>query len=334
MVELVNKEIFRLNILPYLAVIKDNLNQDLDMDEPISTISSSGTTTNIDSRASTSAGIVSGGTIGEHKYIFTQEVLKPDVISTGTLANITLGANSVLTNGVYSKSDATDTWNGSIGGTDPLISKEGFAVSCDIINLTGTIRQMFGIDDNPTANDSYSSIDHAFYQVNSSFYSSVYETGTNTSTGSGNVALTLSSRVGVEVLNGDIRYFIHDTINDTINYVYTSRRALKDTYFIKSAFSRGTSAAGTSTISGIRIHDLVSTTQSFTISGKSTDLISEEDKASLLTHMGLIVTSTSVYSNMFFTRVDINKFKTAGVFNSIDLLHNYYGLANQDIKTI
>jgi hypothetical protein len=334
MAELVNKEVFRLNILPYLTVIKNNLNQDLDMDEPISTISISGSTINIDSRASTSAGVTSGGTVGEHKYTFTQEVLKPDLVSTGVLANISLGAKSGFSGGVYSKTATSNNWDSCIRGTDILTSLEGFAVSCAIINLTGTVRQMFGLDDNPSSNNSYSSIDFAFYQVNNKFYSSVYEGGKGVNTYAGNITINGDSRVGIEVLNGVATYFIHNTTNGSIKHVYSSIRELKSTYLIKFAFNRGTGALGTSKTSGIRIHDLVSSPQSLTISGKSTDLVSEEDRINLLAYMGLSVTSTSVYSNIFFTRVDLNKFKTAGTFNNIDLLHNYYGLASQDVKII
>ena len=59
---------------------------------------------------------------------------------------------------------------------DPLT--ENFAVSWLVESITGTIREMGGLDDIAQQNNFYSSIAYAVYQVNNYFYSYVYEKGT------------------------------------------------------------------------------------------------------------------------------------------------------------
>mgnify|MGYP000630961562 CR=1 FL=1 len=298
--------------------------------EPIHTITQNLGITTIDSRTSKYNGLEVGGSNGKHKYTFTGLKNTVDVLGTATDANLVAGLNTDLVNGVASKNIAGNTWNSSVYSQesfDPNVLD--FAVTVEIESITGTIKEMFGLDDNPTQNNSYSSIEYAVYQVNSYFYSYIYEKGQSKKIdGYTTFYFQVGDYVGVKCVNGIVSYFVLRSGVETI--ITTSKVVATTPLYFKAAFNRGNTSSGASVLGGVKFYTAQrQDTFSINIEGNATDLISETDKETLKDNAGVEMLTGSTYSKLDFNRSTTQRFNN-GLY-PLDLSHIYIGL--EKVKT-
>lgn len=300
------------------------------------------TANRIDSRASKFQGIATGSTGGIHKYNFVTEANTVDLLGATTPATILLGTNvTLLAPDSYEKSITGNTWNSYIYSQesfDPTTTD--FAVSWLVENVgldgddgvTGTIREMGGLDNNPTQNGSYSSIEFAIYQVNNYFYSRVYEGGAaiiipNYTT----FYFQIGDRMGVKCIDGVVSYFVIRGTTETV--IYTSLKKATEPLFFKAAFNRGDGSSGHSELGGVVFHVAQKKViHSVEILGESTADITDEDKEKLKT-VG-IENVNGKYSDILFDRSNGSRFNNSGTPYNLDYSHSYFGVVPQDLKII
>ena len=277
----------------------------------------------LDATGSIENGVVKGGLSGFHRYAFTRNLNTVDIGGARTPINIVAGGN-VTVNGVdVEKNVANNAWNASFYSAqafDPLL--EDFAVSWLVESVTGTIREMGGLDDNPSANNSYNSIDYAAYQVNNYFNTTVYEKGASTAMpGYVRHYFQVGDRIGVKCIDGVVTYFT--TRAGVEKEFYTSAKRATVPLYFKGAFSR-TSAEG-HVMGGVEWHSAkIASPSTVHLSGASADIISDADKESLV-KIGLVIASGSTYSKPVFSLIDSDKYKDSGAQYPLSLTHGYAG---------
>lgn len=299
--------------------------------EPILENSLTGGIYRLDARNSKENGVEVGGTTGKHSYTFTGNKNVVDLGTYNINSTLIAGNNVDLVNGVGSKNITGNTWNSYIYSTEsfnPLT--EDFAVSWEIESVDGTIREMGGLDDNPTANQPYSSIDYAIYQVNNYFYSRVYEKGRailipDYTTFYFNVG----DRAGIRCENGYVTYFVDR--GGVITDIYTSTKKATVTLYFKAAFNRGNDASGASVLGNVKFATgLKELSYSVTIRGNSSDDLSNED-IEKLKDIGIDSQSSSKYSDIKYTRNNTARFTNGTIPFPIEVLHTFTGQQTQNI---
>lgn len=302
---------------------------------PDSIITESGGITQIDSRGSSSGGVLGGGTSGVHEYTFTSSSNIADILAGETQLTIVAGSNASESGGVWSKSTTGTGWNASISSVETFDSADVWAMSWEVSNIFGTIRQMSGLSS--LVGDHYNRCSHAIYQVNSYFYSTVYESGSGRSANSldnANKYPAVGDRFGMMCSNGTIKYFV---MKGTNVYVMHTSDALASGNGIgfKGCMNRGTNVSGTSEFTKAWIHNTSKQEilSSF-VRGIASDPISQPEQDQLA-KMGMVVESGSTYSNIFFTRTGGSRYDNgSGTSYDVNMTHQYEALLNQDLKTL
>lgn len=293
--------------------------------EPIHVISSNNGIINIDSRGSMYNGIEVGGTSGFHKYIFQGFKNTVDILASSSPLTLNIGARaaSVLTSpGSFEKDGTGNSWNSYIYSTESFNPSElDFAFSWLVESVTGTIREMGGMDNNPNQNQSYTSLESAIYQVNNYFYSRVYESGAakvipNYST----FYLQVGDRLGLGSIDGIVFYFV--IRNEIIIEIYKSDVKLTEPMFFKAALNRGDGSSGESLIGDVKVHlSTKKTGFGVSIEGNSSDEITPLHIQTLLDEAGVNVLPGSTYGNLNITRQPFEKYENL----SIDVTHTFVG---------
>lgn len=302
---------------------------------PMSTVKSQSGVYSFDSRASTFNTLESGGVSGVHHYNISSIKNTVDVLADSTPIQIVAGSNVTVNNDVVVKSLEGNSWNAAFYSTqafDPVM--QDFAISWKIESVDGTIREMGGLDDNPSQNSSYTSIEYAMYQVNGYLYSRVYESGAAIEIPNySNINLTIGDRLGMRVVSQEVTYFIQK--GSEIIDVYTSTKKATAPMYFKAALNRGAGSSGAASVEDVRWHteQMPSAISTF-IKGQSTDIISDTDKDILSEKTGIDIQEGSTYALIYFKRSSSDRFSDGTNPYSIDVTHSYYGVDGQDIKTI
>lgn len=286
---------------------------------PVCVASAAGQSLRFDARGSMWAGVPSGGVVGLHYYNLSTDKQVLDLSDAGVASVLVAGANVQAVPGGFEKSVSGNTWNSwfkSSESFDPNV--EDFAVSVLVESITGTIREMIGLDDNPNANASYSSIDSAVYTVNKNAYRVVYEKGSATTTGAGDVAMVVGDRLGVRCEGGVITYYIDR--NGQIIDLYTSSRPATVPLYFKAALNRGVGSSGHSKVTDVKwITATKAAPVNAGIMGPGAAIVSDSDIERLLS-VGLEVVPGSLYSDLKLTRLVDGRFPAT---TSHDFVHGY-----------
>lgn len=285
----------------------------------------------ISGQSSTINGNKTGSTTGSHFYNLSgyKRSIK---IDESTPLTINIGNNVQLVNdNDYEKTDDKNTWSGSIYSDeyfDPFV--EDFAVSVLVEEISGTVREMIGLDDAPEIKDSYTTMEYAIYQVNSSFYYTVYEDGFGIPTGAGNITLKVGDRIGIKCIDQKIYYFILSGGVETI--VYESTKPPKSNkLFFKAALNREPGSSGHSVISEPAFHKTpILKYFNTNLLGASSEIVSSEDIKKVELATGLLIDESSTYSKLILRRIQSEKYNEL----PIQVIHNYYGVTDQTINTI
>lgn len=292
-------------------------------DEAVLAFNTAGAIHTLDATASKAQGVVSGAFQGRHRYEIAGQVNTVDLLGETTPIAIIAGAN-VTVNGVeVEKSNTGNSWNSSFYSTlafDPNV--EDFAVSWLIEETTGTIREMAGLDDSPSQNNSYSSIEYAVYQVNGYFYSRVYEGGTAILIpGYSTFYFQMGDRVGVKCIDGFVTYFVIRAGVET--KIYTSTKRATVPLYFKGAFNRGDGSSGHSNIGSVKWHTAKKTVgKTVHVEGGAADLVSDADTEKLA-QIGMDVQSGATYGVLTFARNASSKFDDAGTPFDLAVSHAY-----------
>lgn len=276
-----------------------------------------------------------GAVDGRHYWVLQRKSNTVDLFGTTQPISIVAGAK-VDVNGVEVEKNVTgNSWNASFysgQAFDP--TAEDFAISWLVEDVTGTIREMGGLDNNPSQNNSYSSMEFAIYQVNNYFYSRVYESGAaivmpNYTT----FYLQIGDRLGIKCINQVVKYFV---IRDGVETViYTSAKKATEPLYFKGAFNRGNASSGHSNIGAVEWHvGKTTTNNTAVVSGNSTDTLEprhliEGDK------IGVDFNPTSKYSDLTYTPLSSDKFKDGnGTPYPLDYTHGFFAGASQSIGEV
>lgn len=303
---------------------------DMAVSIPLSTFTTDGENHTIDSQLSTWNGNETGGAMGIHTYNFSGIRNDLDILANSTPLTLVAGANVEPVGDGFEKSSLANTWDSwfsSQESFDPAV--QDFAISWAVESTTGTIREMIGLDSQPSANASYTSIEFAAYQVNGNFYSYVYEKGSSIITGAGDVAVNVGDRIGIKCIDGVVTYFIQS--GSLITDIYTSKEKATSPMFLKAALNRGKTSSGAAVVTDCASHTgVVSRSVSTSVSGLATEIISDSDKDNL-SELGFIPSLGSTYSMFKFSRPTSQKFPSG---LDINYSHFYYVSEAQDVQTI
>ena len=293
--------------------------------------------TQIDSRTSSNDGTESGGTSGRHKYQFSSTRNIIDLFGGGTDLTIVEGANFTFGT-TWKKSIDTNAWDSYVRSTESFDTTGIFAISWEVTTKIGTIRQMAGIDDNPTENASYTSMSHCLYQVNS-YVNNAYENGasrTDPFYPHSDKYLLPGHRIGCKVSGGEVQYYIQK--GGVIINLFTSTLPIAGMAFWKGLGNRGNLSSGWAEFGNVQVHQSTTTDLvGVDIVGNSDDFLSAEDIESLR-QVGILSEPGSKYGNLYITRHDVDKWKvggtSGGAFYDLDYTHSYRAFDSQDVKTV
>ena len=284
----------------------------------------------LDSATSEFQGNQVGATMGTHTYTFSGYVNTVDVLAGGIPITPVLGNNVEVSGNHIIKNISGNSWNASFSSLEKFNPEDtDFAFSWEVESVSGAIREMAGLDNNPTQNNRHSSIEHAVYQVNKTFHSRVYEGGSaikipNYQT----FNLQVGDRVGIRVVDKKAIYFV--IRNGEVIDMYTSSTPVTGEMFFKAAFNRGNTSSGASALGNVQFHTTTKVSNNqVTISGQATDEVTEEDRTALMDALGIIVLEGSTYATLRLQRHSSVKFDNMPV----DYNHSYVVITNQDIKT-
>jgi len=280
----------------------------------------------IDTRDSTQGGVATGATLGYHDLTISTIKNALD-ISAGSISepltagqSVTIDANDEVT-----KSIAGNSFNSWFQSTNVIGngSTEDFAVTWLVESVTGTIREMGGLDDNPGANNSYTSGEFMIYQVNgNSLY--FYENGANMRQIS--YTLQVGDRLGIKIESQVARYIHIRGSVETV--VHVSDKVAGGDYYFKGALNRGNASSGHSTMGDIQSHGTYVQTPSIErLSGPASQTITAEDVATL-DKIGLIADPNSPYSLIAAQRVENANFPASTTY---EITHGYYIKSAQSI---
>ncbi len=155
------------------------------------------------------------------------EIISEGNIPTGKLTLNSSGSKTVTLNGNnFTSSGGTDnTWDTHVYSsehyTSPLVLQ--FEVG------TTGLRYMVGLNEDPTINTSYSSIDYAFYQAENSF--TIYESGYQQTPNGGAFTYATGDKLSIVYDGTNVYYYHNETLKRTVSNVGT-----KDFYFDSSLY--------------------------------------------------------------------------------------------------
>ena len=282
----------------------------------------------LDARASSHNGVETGGAQGRHAWLFSTEYDSVDVLGERSAIDIVANANVTVNDVEVEKSNTGNSWNSSFYSAqsfNPII--EDFAVSWLVEDVTGTIREMGGLDDKPDQNNSYTSIDYAVYQVNNYFYSRVYEKGIQAAIPNySNFYFQVGDRIGIKCVNRIISYFVIRNGAEII--IYTSKEKASVPLFFKAAFNRGAGSSGHSNIGNVEWHTAkVHSSYTVKIEGYANEVVSNED-IERLRNVGIDINIGATYCDLQWSKLSIEKFGGPNPF-PLDYTHSYIGAVSQ-----
>ena len=248
-----------------------------------------------------------GSSDGTHSYMIESTRYYLDVTAGGDVVVTQAGANvdyDAATN-MWSKNIAGNGWNSYFYSADTVIDADtqDAAVTVPIeidhdsdgaTGAQGTVREMFGLASNPTANASYNKIDFAVYQVNAT---TVYAFQNGTNKGNFSQPMIVGDRLGIRIDSGVASVIHVRGATETPIYVFKDAMATGK-YYAKGAFNRGVGSSGVSVMGDVQLHTTTVAKPMLThIQGDAGSLVTDDDKAKLL-ELGLSVNSQSVYNNI------------------------------------
>ena len=280
---------------------------------------------------------------GKHFYSISSNITTVDLLGSTTPATIVAGSNAEFVNGYWEKNIAGNAWNSYIYSQEsfnPL--EEDFAVTIEVEDdpdgdgesgLQGTVREMFGFDDNPTQNQSYTSWENFVYQVNNYFYSRVYEKWVATlmdwyST----FYFQVWDKVWVKCIDGYVTYFVLRWGVETEIFA-SNKRAIAPLFF-KASFNRWVWSTGHSRMWNIewyRSDKQKNTT--IQIQGESTEIISDSDKW-LCESIWIEIQAGATYSDIKYIRKSGEKYEDGVNPYNTEVTHWYVGSYAQSSETI
>lgn len=289
----------------------------------------------LDARKSKYNDIEIGGVDGRHYWLLQRMSNTVDLLGVKQNINIIPGLN-VTVNGLdVEKSNTGNSWNASFysgQSFNPMI--ENFAVSWLIETVTGTVREMGGLDGDPAQNNSYTSMEYAVYQVNNYFNTSVYESGAAVAIpSSSRFILQVGDRIGLKCVNNNISYFVLRNGVETI--IYTSLKKATSLLYFKGAFNRGSTSSGHSSIGSVVWHTSKKVVNTLIeLSGNSADTLSAEH-VELGNKIGINLDANSKYSDLIYTPVvDARYADDAGDLYPVGVTHGFFAGAAQSILSI
>jgi len=291
--------------------------------------SQAGNTILLDAAQSTYEGEPKGLTQGAHYWAFATSKNLLDIAAASSPITLEAGNNVIVSGVDATKSNSGNSWNSSFRSQqskDP--STENFAVSWLVESVTGTVREMGGLDDNPDQNSSYSSIEYAIYQVNGNIYSRVYEGGAAiVIPGYQNIALQVGDRLGISVELGIVSYF--HMRGDTVTIFYTSTKKANSPLFFKGALNRGAGSSGHSVMGDVTWHEGQMQVPALAqVSGFAGQGLSDQDLAALK-GIGLDVQGGSTYAQISALRSASSAFLDGADYFPISVDHGYCGQYSQ-----
>lgn len=243
----------------------------------------SATISEFDAEQSTHDNVPAGAASGVHFYNIHTTKLVVDNTVTGDPVNLEAGANVSFnaTDQLWEKNVAGNTWNASVRSTGVIFdpSTENCMLSWPVeASSTGTVREMAGFDNQPDANDSYTSGEYFIYQVNATTVY-IYEKGSNRHTKARSVVP--GDRYGISVVDGVVTYLhIRDEV---VTELYTSAVLATEPMYFKAALNRGNTSSGWSKIGDVRINKTanVAPTSAY-VHGNALSELSDEHKKALI----------------------------------------------------
>lgn len=291
----------------------------------------------LDGQASEFDGVPKGGTLGRHTLgITTTRAFLTDYTSS-TGVPLTAGANVTFDSAadMFTKSNSGNSWNAWFQSTDHVIlaGQDGIVswpIEPDFDNdgdtgAQGTVREMGGLDDNPSANASYSSGEFMLYQVNATTVY-VYENGSNK--GSFPQPMNVGDRLGIKIVDGEV-FYIH--IRGTTETVITksTKTTNQDLYF-KGALNRGVGSSGHASMGDVQLHsELENRLVTAYIHGAANEFITSDDVVRLL-NVGLNVNTGSTYSLVSVEKIVSTKYP----LGTYRILHDYSVTDSQSIVEV
>lgn len=128
------------------------------------------------------------------------------VITDDILLSLVPTANKFLFNPIDRKiiaNKSTSAWDAQV------YSKNGYATNCQVAfkPAQNNMAIMFGLDNNPTQDANYNTIDYCWYMQNSGGGLSIYENGTYISSISGHTTYAAGDDLRIEYANGVVKYY-------------------------------------------------------------------------------------------------------------------------------
>lgn len=301
-----------------------NLSQDVvtfsekDVQAVLNVVPVSGNFYTLDATQSTYDFNVTGGQLGRHEYQVSTIRQVLDLDSTPLSPTTIAGANVTFDgNDSYEKNIEGNSWNAWFQSENVLgnAATEDFAVTWLVESVTGTIREMGGLDENPSLNASYSSGEYMIYQVNGNIVY-FYENGSNK--GNQTIQLAVNDRLGIRVDRGVVSYIHLRGGLETVLYVSDKKTSLP--FYFKGAFNRGSTSSGVSEMGRLQVYNqTVGQPVSVRVAGAATEVINQYDIDRLL-DVGLVADETSVYSSLVVEKLD-NAYFLSGEARNI--VHGY-----------
>lgn len=280
--------------------------------------------TTLDARQSTYGGNAKGATDGLHRYNITTKRNTVDMFADRTPIQIGAGSNVEVNGAEVKKTDASNSWNASFyseQAMDP--NAQDFAVSWEVESVTGTIREMAGLDDAPTANQSYSSGDYFIYQVNNNFHSAVYEEGAAIKIPNyTNFTLQVGDRLFVKCVENVVYSGVLRGQEETV--LYTSQKKATSALKFKGALNRGQGQSGHSVMTNVEWHNKTKAVlKQIQIMGAAGQELTQ-DHIELLKSAGMTVQSGATYDLLSFERDSSAFFQNSeGAAYGLDVTHAY-----------
>jgi len=270
-----------------------------------------------------------GATVGLHYYNLATRRNFLDLLAEAELVPLSAGNNVTYnaTTNTYRKSNSGNSWNAWFKSEDVVADPaSNYAITWEVESITGTIREMGGLDDNPAKNSSYSSGEHMFYQVNGTTVY-VYESGQNK--GSFPCKLSVGDRLGIKVIEGTVYYIT--ICNNIETVIYTSKSRLTSSMYFKGAFNRGSTSSGRSEMGNVRVHTAIRTEPvSTSIYGHPQEVLSDATMAKL-EGIGLLPLEGTTYALL---RAKISPTTTFPTGRTYDIIHTYSVSTSQTTLSI
>ena len=291
----------------------------------------------IDAQASLYDNSAQGGAKGRHSLgvTTTKSTLAPFALSEAK--PLTAGANITYddTEDMMTKANAGNNWDSWFQSADAIVTP---GVDCIVswpvegdfdgdgdTGAQGTVREMGGLDDNPSVNSSYSSGEFMMYQVNATTIY-VYEKGSNK--GAFPQRVVVGDRLGIMVVDNVVTY-IHIR-NDVTTVLYTSLKKVEVPMYFKGAINRGVGSSGHGSMGDVQAHSTMESSMlSVYIHGAAAEAIKQED-VNRLSEVGLRVSTGSTYSYLMVEKGSTYRYPT-GAYRFI---HDYSVRDSQTIVEI